>query len=508
MSGKDVERRNRGNIKLTAAYLYYCAPERMWMIGPQADGMNCPFWIASAPTSSTHPTVYTTFPNFKFTVSIECTHDPSLPIMAVTDAIDSLTKVNLMPSTTVMPLRESARPSIQSSKKDPYVTVPVSDVITNCLFYDNAAIVDTSEAPVAGAIQIVYGGIRIGSSPLVIFKKVSMRNNEGLTTRLPSRVTVYSAGGFFIINSATFVTPLTLMTDVNFINNTGQTGGVHAEYLSVQGSRILMLRNRGTHFGGGFSGTISNYSFFNTVCRLNHANYAGGCAYIDPLSFLWMQKSELMNNTAGESFGTTLRGGFITFIDGRILGMYQQSLTAHTLVLSSSELLCIKGTTPASIGNGFGCIPDINSPGPVADSLTATYLLDKVKIKGIDREGYDVEDSVLLPSSFFWSLNSFLYRLFTFNVELGDVWALQEYNPFMMINLTTGASLWWWWCGLALHIFIVTTGTGRGIFKKCAAFFIRGKTSLFTYLLSKIGHHTTGTSSQSDNSKRHGRNKR
>ena len=319
------------------AFLFYCVSAQAWVIGPKpraADDV-CAHWAMSERTTSLHPNTGTLFANH--IVTIACGRSELQPL------------VPAFPKASFAPIR-----TVRVVRRDSLLTVGVSDTIRGCVFTDNTASTPSS-APVAGALSIVVGRHRMGAQPLILFRGNDFIANEGVSSRLPSRTLPYTAGALWVQSVLPYGNPLLLLQQNTIALNRGHTGGVHASYVDVHGTKVLFVRNRGTNQGGGFSGISTNATFAFSVCRENIAERAGGCAQLDATSTLLMHRSEIVNNTARSKVATAFKGGTIHILECRFSAVHDLSCMSNNLGLTRTEIAC-PGLIPASLVHGFGCV--------------------------------------------------------------------------------------------------------------------------------------------------------
>eukprot|EP00658_Telonema_sp_P-2_P028193 TRINITY_DN2164_c0_g1_i10.p1 TRINITY_DN2164_c0_g1~~TRINITY_DN2164_c0_g1_i10.p1 ORF type:complete len:706 (-),score=89.74 TRINITY_DN2164_c0_g1_i10:172-2289(-) len=319
------------------AFIFYCASLLTWVVGPKPTSSDdvCARWTMSDRTTSLHPTGATLFPNPSITITCSRTDTQSLA--------PSFPKASFVPIRTARVVR-----------RDPTITLGVSDTIKGCVFTDNSATTSTS-SPVAGALSIVIGRYRLGTDPLVLFRGNDFIANEGVSSRLPSRSVPYTAGALWVQSTLPSSNPLLLLQHNTVALNRGHTGGVHASHVDVHGTKVLFVRNRGTHQGGGFSSLSSNTTYIFSVCRENIADRAGGCAYLDATSTLLMHRSEIVNNTARSKVATAFKGGAIHILECRFSAVHDLSCMSTNLGLTRTEIAC-PNLIPASLVHGFGCV--------------------------------------------------------------------------------------------------------------------------------------------------------
>lgn len=344
-------------------FMYYCASFSKWVVGPEppADG-RCPAWIASKSTSSTHPLV-----NVHWVLSGDGVRWETSPVGVrmgcADDDYESTTSASSgdrgsnQPTAANTPHRNnnghSSKNRNNKKKEETSSSTGVWDTFSECNFTGNTALTDSS-AVAAGAVLLSYGRSEIGEDPTGYLRKSSLVKNEATAPQ--------GAGGIAVQNPYTYRAPQWIWSDVVIAENRGSSGGAHLSSIKVNANRVQLRKNTGFGSGGGIKlQHQANFSGSVVSCRNNYAQRDGGCGSLDSGSSVSLWRSELVNNTALDNDGTTFRGGSVLVVDSKVLSVHHYAISACFLMLSSSELSCAAGT-PASLTDGFGCLPDPLSP--------------------------------------------------------------------------------------------------------------------------------------------------
>ena len=357
----------------TTGFIYYCAPKRRWVIGPKPVMGMCTHWVAAHPSASYYPHLWTVWRHGGVQLFATCGGSSEKKSDRAHRSSSPSRRASLHFGSQDSPITSSLVPinPLHRARREIPVSVPVSDVFTDCNFSHNRAVIN-GEALAAGAVSILFNRVRAGITPSAIVRRATLRGNEGLTTRAAaaSRRT-FSVGGVSVTSAAAYTVPTLFLSDSSITENRGSAGGVYTEHLRAHVTRLTLARNYATNVGGGFAGFETNYSFSHTICRQNTAVEGGGCGHTDVHSLVTMSRSEVINNSAMTVLGTCMKGGTMHIADSKVNGMHHQAIVARTLSLNSCELSCGKHLVPRAVSGGFGCIPDVSAESAITQEAVA-----------------------------------------------------------------------------------------------------------------------------------------
>jgi hypothetical protein len=345
-------------------FLYYCAEDHRWVIGPI--NALCVAWVWSKFTLALVPTMETVW------VAPEDGRYWKRP-----------SKGNGKLSVVCGGEMPAAHPPFISKSAGH----DVSTVIDGCNFTSNMALGGAGDgAAASGAVMLSLGTAAEGDDHHGMFKRVSVTNNEA--AHVPALATathiagkgnrdhagaVYSGqyhrtneyrknyarapGGILIYNTQLNRRHTHNLFDVTLQHNVGQVGGIAIEGVYATLHKSAIKRNTGLQGAGGMALTNANVSLAFVACSFNYAALAGGCATVDSLSRLTASRADFNNNSAALEGTTIASSGKVNIVDSHVERMHDMAITSLFLTLSQSDLSCLQGIATSHVG-GFGCVYD------------------------------------------------------------------------------------------------------------------------------------------------------